>query len=95
MMDAVVEAYLAFASIVSAKKTDTKCMPPRRMPRTMVRVEAAGQIYEQGVIILSYLGSAVTETPDTSVKIGRQTCACWMRIRRYLGELYNPTMPSR
>ena len=94
MMDAVVEVYLAFASIVSAKKTDIKCMPSPRMPRTMVRVEAAGQIYEQGVIILSYLGGAVTETPDTSVK-NRRTCACWMRIRRYLGELYNPTMPSR
>ena len=79
MTDAVVEVYLAFASTVSAKKTDTKCMPLPRMPRTMVRVEAA-----------------VTEAPDTSVEIGRRARACWMRIRRYLRELYNPIMmPSR
>ena len=32
---------------------------------------------------------AVTETPDMSVEIGRRTRACWMRIRRYLRELYD------
>ena len=30
-----------------------------------------------------------TETPDMSVEIARRTRACWMRIRRYLRELYN------
>ena len=89
MMDAVVEVYLAFASIVSAKKTGTMCMPPTtRIPRTMVRVEAAGQIYEQGVVIPYLPGGAVTKTPDTSVEIGRRTRACWMRIiRRYRREI--------
>ena len=29
----------------------------------------------------------MTETPDISVEIARQTCACWMRIRRHLREL--------
>ena len=53
----------------------------------MVRIEAAGQIYKQ-VQSFTYLGGAVTETPDTSVEITRRTRACWMRIRRYSRELY-------
>ena len=32
---------------------------------------------------------AVTEIPDMSVEIARRTRACWMRIRRYLRELYD------
>ena len=31
----------------------------------------------------------MAETPDMSVKIARQTRACWMRIRRYIHELYD------
>ena len=31
----------------------------------------------------------MTEVPDMSVEITRRTCACWMRIRRYLRELYD------
>ena len=62
-------------------------MPPPRTPRTMVRIEAAGQIYKQ-VQSFTYLGGAVTETPDMSVEIARRTRACWMRIRRYSRELY-------
>ena len=53
-----------------------------------LRVEAAGQAYKQ-VQSFTYLGDAVTETPDMSVEIARRTCACWMRIRRYLRELYD------
>ena len=64
MMNAVVEVYLAFASIVSAKKTDAMCMPPTtRIPRTMVRVEAAGQIYEQGVVIFYLPGGRCNRNP--------------------------------
>ena len=62
-------------------------MPPPRTPQAMVRIEAAGQIYKQ-VQSFTYLGRAVTETPDTSVEITRRTRACWMRIRRYSRELY-------
>ena len=62
-------------------------MPPPRTPRTMVRIEAAGQIYKQ-VQSCTYLKGAVTETPDMSVEIARWTRACWMRIRRYSRELY-------
>ena len=40
--------------------------PPPRKPRTMVRVEADGQIYKQ-VQSFPYLGGAVTETPDMPV----------------------------
>ena len=54
----------------------------------MVRIDAAGQIYKQ-VQSFTYLGGAVTEAPDMSVEIARRTRACWMRIRRYSGELYD------
>ena len=87
MMEVIVEVCRAFALAVSAKKTETMCMPPPRTPRTMVPIEAAGQIYKQ-VQSFTYLGGAVTETPDMSVEIARQTRACWMRIRRYSRELY-------
>ena len=88
MMDVIVEFCRAFALTVSAKKTETMCMPPPRTPRTIVHVEAAGQTYKQ-VQSFSYLGGAVTEIPDMSVEIARRTRACWMRIRRYPRELYD------
>ena len=88
MMEVIVEVCRAFALTVSAKKTETMCMPPPRTPRTMVRIEAAGQIYKQ-VQSFTYLGGAVTKTPDMSVEIARRTRACWMRIRRYSRELYD------
>ena len=89
MMEAIVEVWRAFALTVSAKKTETMCMPPPRTPRrTMVRIEAAGQIYKQ-VQSFTSLGGAVTKTPDMSVEIARRTRACWMRIRRYQQELYD------
>ena len=47
VMDVIVEVCRAFALTVSAKKTETMCMSPPRTPRTMVRIEAAGQIYKQ------------------------------------------------
>ena len=87
MMEVIVEVCRAFALTVSAKKMETMCMPPPRTPRTMVRIEAAGQIYKQ-VQSFTYLGGAVTETPDMSVEIARRTRACWARIRRYSRELY-------
>ena len=88
MMEAVVEVCRAFALAVSAKKTETMCMPLPRKPRTMVQIEAAGQIYKQ-VQSFTYLGGAVTEVPDVSVYIARRTRACWIHIRRYLPELYD------
>ena len=88
MMETIVEVCRAFALAVSAKKTDTMCMHPPRTSRTMVRVKAAGHIYKQ-VQSFTYLGGAAIETPDMSVEIARRTRACWMRIRRYLRELYD------
>ena len=88
MMEVIEEVCQAFALTVSEKKTETMSMPPPRIPRTMVRVKAAGQIYKQ-VQYFAYLGGVVTETPDMSVQITRRTRACWMRIRRYLRELYD------
>ena len=89
MMEVIVEVCRAFALTVSAKKTETMCMPPPRTPWTMVQVEAAGQMYKQ-VQPFTYLGGAVTEVSDVSVEIARRTRACWMRIiRRYRRELYD------
>ena len=89
MMEVIVEVCQAFALTVSAKKkTETMCMPPPRTPRTMMRIEAAGQTYKP-VQSFTYLGGAVTEAPDMSVEIARRTRACWMCIRRYLRELYD------
>ena len=81
-MEVIVEVCRTFALTVSAKETETMCMPPSRPPRTVVRVETAGQIYKQ-LQSFTYLGGAVTETPDMSVEIARRTRACWMRNRRY------------
>ena len=88
MMEVIGEVCRASALTVSAKKAETMCMPPPRTPRTMVQVEAAGQTYTQ-VQSFTYLGGAVTEAPGISVENARQTRACWMRIRRYLRELYD------
>ena len=82
MMEVIVDVCRAFALTVSAKKTETMCIPPPRTPQTMMRIEAAGQIYKQ-VQSFTYLRGAMTETPDMSVEIARRTRACWMRIRRY------------
>ena len=86
IMEVILEVFRAFA--LSAKKAETVCMPPPRTPRTMVRIEAAGQIYKHMQSFI-YLGGAVTETPDMSVEIARRTRVCWMRTRRYSGELYD------
>ena len=87
MKEVIVDVCRAFALTASAKKTETMCMPPPRTPRTMGRIEAGGQICKQ-VQSFTYLEGAVTETPDISVEIARQTCTCWMRIRQYSRELY-------
>ena len=57
-------------------------------PRTMMRVEAAGTIYKK-VQSFNRLGGAVTGTPVMSTEIAMWTRAYWMRIRRYLRELYD------
>ena len=88
MTEVILKVCRAFVLTVSAKKTETMCMPPPHTPQTMVRVEAAGKIYKQ-VQSFAYLGGAVAETPDMSVEIARWVRACWMRIRRYLRELYD------
>ena len=88
MMEFIVEVCRAFAPTVSAKKTEAMCTPPTRKPRMMVLVKTAGQIHKQ-VQSFTCLGGAVTETPDTSVEIAMRTGACWIRIRRYLRELYD------
>ena len=46
-MDVIVVMCLTLSLALSMKETETMCMPSRCKPRTMVRVEAAGQIYKQ------------------------------------------------
>ena len=87
-MEVIVEVCRVFALTVSVKKTETMCMPPPRTPRTVVQVKAAGQTYKQ-VQSFTYLEDALTENPDISVETARRTRTCWMRIRRYLRELYD------
>ena len=67
MMEVIVEVCRAFALTVSAKKTETMCMPPPRTPRTMVKIEATGQTHKQ-VQSFTYLGGTVTEVPDCPLK---------------------------
>ena len=86
MMELIVEVFRPFALTVLVKKPETMGMPPPQTPRTIVRAEAAGKIYNQ-VQSFTYLGGAVTKTPGTSVEVAGWTHACWMRIRRYLYEL--------
>ena len=43
MMEVIVEVCRSFGLTVSAKKTETMCVPPPRTPRTMVRIEPAAQ----------------------------------------------------
>ena len=88
MMEVLLRVCRAFALTVSVKKTKRMCMYSPRKPRTMVRVEATGQINKQ-VQSFTYLGGAVTETPDMSVEIARRIRACWMHNRRYLRKLYD------
>ena len=88
IMEVTVEVCQAFALTVSAKKTETMCTLSPRTPRTVVQIEAAGQTYKQ-VYSFTYLGGAVTKTPDMSIEIARRTRACWMHSRRYLRELYD------
>ena len=88
MVEVLVEVCRAFALSVSAKKTETMCIPSPRTPRTTAQVEAVGQVYKQ-VQSFTYLVGAVTEVPDMSIEIARRARACWIRIRRYLRELYD------
>ena len=67
MMEVIVAVCRAFVLTVSAKKTETVCMPPPRTPRTMVQIEAAGQTYKQ-VQSFTYPGGAVTESRTCPLK---------------------------
>ena len=63
MMEVIVEVCRAFALTMSVTNTETMCMPPPRTPRTMVRVEAARQIYKQVQFSIYYLGVASDRNP--------------------------------
>ena len=88
MMEVIVEVCRAFALTVSAKKTETMCMPFTAYTADD-GANRSGRANVQTGAILHHLRGAVTEVPDIPVEIARRTRACWMRIRRYLRELYD------
>ena len=47
MIEVIVQIFLSFALNVPMNKTETMCMPQSRTSWTMVRVEAAGQIFKR------------------------------------------------
>ena len=68
-------------------------MPTPRAPVEKMRIEAAGQRYNQTDSFV-YLGGTVSETSDVSAEISRRTRACWMRVKKYAVQLYDrPTVP--
>ena len=43
---------------------------------------------------LVYLRGTVSENPDVSGECSRRARACWMRVKKYIVQLYNrPTVP--
>ena len=87
-MEIIVEVCRAFALTALVKNRKTMFVPSPRKTWTVVQVEAARQIYKQ-VQCFTYLGGAVIDTSGMSFEIARRTHACFMRIRRYLRELYD------
>ena len=90
MMEVIVEVCRAFALTVSAKKkTETMYVYVSTAYNADDGVSRSSRANLQKCAILHLPRGAVTETPDVSVEIARQTRACWMRIRRYLRDLYD------
>ena len=86
MMAVLVEVFGAFGLTISESKTETMCMPIPRAPATQIVFNATRQQYRQ-TTSFTYLGSAVTETPNLPDEIDRWIRAGWMRFRRYTREL--------
>ena len=87
------EAFGACGLTIFEKKTEVMTMPTPRIPVEKMRIEAAGQQYNQ-TDSFAYLGGTVSETPDVSGEISRRTRACWVRVKKYAVQLYNrPTVP--
>ena len=68
MMSVFVEVFGACDLTVSEKKTQVMTMPTPRAPVEKMRIEAAGQRYNQTDSFV-YLGGTVSETPDVSAEI--------------------------
>ena len=79
-----VEVFGTFGLTISASKTVTMCMPIPRAPATQIVFNATGQQYRQ-TSSFTYLGGAVTKTPNLSDEIDRRIHAGWMGFR----ELYD------
>ena len=82
------EDTVSLAELVRLKEPPTSMEPEPAMDYVRREVKAARQIYKQ-VQCFTYLGGAVVEISGMSFQIARRTPACWLRIRRYLRELYD------
>ena len=88
MMAVFVEVFGAFGLTILESKTETMCMPIPRAPVTQIASNATEQQYRQ-TTSFTYLGSAVTETPNPPDEIDRRIRAGSMSFRRYTRELYD------
>ena len=75
-----VEVFGACGLTVSEKKTEVITMPTPRAPVEKMRIEAAGQRFNQTDTFVDLEGSG-SETPDAFAEISRPTRACWMRVK--------------
>ena len=83
-----VEVFGAFGLTISESKTETTCMPILLAPATQIIFNATEQQYRQ-TTSFTYLGSAVSETPNLSDEIDQGIRAGWMSLRCYTRELYD------
>ena len=86
MMEIIVGA----SAVTITTKTESLCIPSPCVPLPTIRVQAAGLSCEQ-MHSLTYMGGAIAESPDISDEIALRTLACWLRMRRYLRDLYDQT----
>ena len=88
MMAVFVEVFSIFGLTISESKMETICMPIPHTPATQLVFNATGKQYRQ-ITFFTYLGGAVTETPNLSDKIDRRIRVGWMSFKRYTQEPYD------
>ena len=93
MMTVLVDVFGAFGLTISENKTETMCVPTPYTPATSIVFNRSGVQYSQTISFV-YLGCAVTESSNPSLKVYRHICAGLMSFSRYRRELYDRPMTS-